>query len=248
MPTEDKEHLLISKEQLRATLAEHESDIGHKAGNGILTVLSGLAAIIPAIFSGYYKYGIWGIVGMIVLITLGGTAAIMGMKEIWSSIKHPFDSNKLGEEIISMSTHPFSIVAIKDTFQQFPNRFLLYYDTRWQCDFFLNYRTQTDERKNTEFIKKRLSEQLKVDVKSIQLDYKTEDIYTKYSVSDKCNKSYDHRIYQATIGKFPEIMKSDRFMIDGVSYHWATTQEMNNDPDIKAKNSEMVKLIEEYIS
>lgn len=163
--------------------------------------------------------------------------------------RHPEEKSLLKREggRISMSTHPFSIVAIKDTFRESPNRFLLYYDTRWQCDFFLNYRTQNNESKNVEFIKRRLSEQLKVGIEKIRLEYRTEDICTKYSVSDKCEKIYDHRIYQATLAEFPENMKADRFTIDGISYRWTTTQDMEKDPNIRAKNADVVKLIEEYI-
>lgn len=146
-----------------------------------------------------------------------------------------------------MSTHAFSIVAIRDTFESPSNRFLLYYDARWQCDFFLNYRTQTDEKQNREFIKQCLSEQLNVDAENIQLEYSIEATYRKFSVSDQCEKHYDHRLYQATIENFPEVMKADRFTINGIQYRWATLEDMKNDPDIRAKNAELVKLVEESI-
>lgn len=42
-------------------------------------------------------------------------------------------------------------------------------------------------------------------------------------------------------------MKADRFTIDGISYRWTTTQDMEKDPNIRAKNADVVKLIEEYI-
>ena len=32
--------------------------------------------------------------------------------------------------------HKFSIVAVKDNYNEYANRFLLYYDTAWRCWFF----------------------------------------------------------------------------------------------------------------
>lgn len=44
-----------------------------------------------------------------------------------------------------MKEHPHSIVLIKDTFHSNDNRFLLYYDARWDCRLFLNYATVTSD-------------------------------------------------------------------------------------------------------
>ena len=50
--------------------------------------------------------------------------------------------------------HPFSIVAIKDTFREFPNKYLLYYDNRWNCWFFFNFKTVENAEQNEASIKK----------------------------------------------------------------------------------------------
>lgn len=60
------------------------------------------------------------------------------------------DINKLNE-----IAHNYSIVLIKDSFQRFPNRFLVYEDKRWECKLFLNYKENPN---NKEFIKNHLSE------------------------------------------------------------------------------------------
>ena len=54
-------------------------------------------------------------------------------------------------------THSFSLVAIKNTFEEFPNQFLLYLDSKWDCWFFPNYATKEDEIENRENIIERLS-------------------------------------------------------------------------------------------
>ncbi len=60
----------------------------------------------------------------------------------------------------SETTHNHSIVAIRNSFEEFPNRFLVYYDTRWECFLFLNFKTNVN---NESFIINGLSHQLKTD-------------------------------------------------------------------------------------
>lgn len=78
--------------------------------------------------------------------------------------KKNYTHKKLYEDIAALdkTTHPFSIVVIKDTYQPYSNQFLVYRDTKWQCNFFLNYRTQSSETENEQFIKQRLSNELKI--------------------------------------------------------------------------------------
>ena len=58
--------------------------------------------------------------------------------------------------------------SIKDSFQKFPNRFLVYDDKRWGCKLFLNYK---DNSNNEDFIKKHLSGDLKIELEDIKLSY-----------------------------------------------------------------------------
>ena len=59
------------------------------------------------------------------------------------------DINKLNE-----ISHNHSIIVIKDTFNEFSNRFLVYNDTKWDCKFFLNYKENIN---NESYIKEHLS-------------------------------------------------------------------------------------------
>ena len=92
------------------------------------------------------------------------------------------DINKLNE-----IAHNHSIVVIKDSFQKFPNRFLVYEDARLGCEFFLNYKENPN---NEEFIRSHISNELKIDSGDIQLKYVAQKIHEKYSESAKENKVY----------------------------------------------------------
>ena len=50
---------------------------------------------------------------------------------------------------LNLIQHNHSLIAIRDTFEK-ENRFLVYYDERWDCKLFLNYKTvdQNNEGKN----------------------------------------------------------------------------------------------------
>ena len=90
------------------------------------------------------------------------------------------DINKLNE-----IAHNHSIILIKDSFQKFPNRFLVYDDKRWGCKLFLNYK---DNSNNEDFIKKHLSGDLKIELEDIKLSYLGQRIHEKYSEVQKSER------------------------------------------------------------
>lgn len=166
------------------------------------------------------------------------------MKE---SVRKPCSGDVLRADIMNLNevTHPFSIVAIRDTFNEYPNRFLLYYDTRWDCRFFPNYRTKAVEDENVENIRRRLSSELKVDADKISVSFCGERIQRKYSESDKVMKSYDHRLYSAALPLSGELCKDD-FIIDGKHFYWETVGQMYEDAQIRTKNLDVVSFVSDY--
>ncbi len=85
-----------------------------------------------------------------------------------------YNHKKLGNEIVDLdqTAHHHSIVAIKDTFQKYPNRYLVYEDKTWNCRFFLNYPMQLTETQNVDFLKQKISGALKIPVDAIELTKK----------------------------------------------------------------------------
>ena len=53
-------------------------------------------------------------------------------------------------EGLDMIQHNHSLIVIKDSFSGIKERYLLYYDEKWDCKLFLNYKTQ--DRNNEDVI------------------------------------------------------------------------------------------------
>lgn len=242
--------MVIDKTELELLLHKKNKFIGTKNLNGLDKIFAGITFAVPSIFGKYPNF--WGLNGetiKAILIILGFVYAGWGIVKLVKNKKNKYTKEDLLNDICDLDqiTHPFSIIAIKDTFNSYPNKFLLYYDERWDCKFFFSYRTLDDDNKNIKNIKTRLSNELKTPIKSINVDYITENIYQKYSVSDKIQKMYDHKIYYAKISKFNDELKNKHFIIDGKKFYWMTIQEMESDPNIIEKNLDIVNLVKKFI-
>lgn len=157
-----------------------------------------------------------------------------------------YNPEKMMKDIINLdqTAYHHSIVVFQDTFLSFPNRYLVYWDKRWQCWLFLNYPTQQDEEKNVENIRDKISRALKIDSSHILLERKCQRLQQKYSESHQEERHYDHVFYKGKITAFPEQMKADVFDIGGVSYRWMTMADMKANPDIRKKNLDVVEVVE----
>lgn len=143
-----------------------------------------------------------------------------------------------------MKEHPHSIVLIKDTFNPYSNRYLLYYDSRWKCKLFLNYSTvSSDVSQDVENIAKHLQMDLKISEHSIKGVFEFEKVHEKYSVSAQERKCYRHRFYRYEISRFPSEIKKDSFKIDGKKFYWMSIAEMENDKRIMEVNDDIVKMV-----
>ena len=159
-----------------------------------------------------------------------------------------YTHEKLLKEIQSLDLTPrkYSLVAIKDTFTEYPNRFLLYYDKDWDCPFLLNYKTRTSG--NEEALREVLSHELKVDPKEIRLKKVAKRTYQKLSPEEGIDKNYEHSLYLAGITDFPDILKADSFSIDGKSFAWMSIEDMRQDTRIQEKNLDVVSMLRESIT
>lgn len=239
--------LLIDKTQLELLLEKKKGNFKRNfdwAG----TIFAGITFIISAIFAEYPdKLSIPGIVFKTISILLGAAFTIWGIIMLIKCVTNKYSHIDLLNDIgnLNETQHLFSIVAVKDTFNKFPNRFLLYYDERWNCKFFFSFRTVDDDVTN---IKIRLSHELNIPENKIDTKYVANRIDRKFSVSDQVVKTYNHSLYLATISEFTEILKQDQFVIDGKHFFWMTIPEMERDPEIQKKNLDVVHFVQENIA
>lgn len=142
--------------------------------------------------------------------------------------------------------HPFSLIAIKDTFHEHPNRFLLYYDVRWKCWLFPNIRSDGSDTQNEQNIRERISHDLKININQVNATFLESRIQTKFSVSDQIQKVYEHKLYKVVI-PIPKDMHRKSFEKDGCKYCWMSKYEMLQDDDIRKNNLDVVEFITSVI-
>lgn len=238
--------ILLYESDLRLLLEKHREDIGRKAAWS--DIFAGVVFVSQSVFTSYFDLlGIPGVIWKGGFVLLGFAFAVRGIRITCSSRRHGFSHDALFEEIADMNkiTHPFSIVAIRDSYNKYPNRFLLYYDERWSCWFFPNYKTTKSADDNIPNICGRLSSQLKIPASSINLELKDEAVHEKYSRSDNVRKTYEHKLYNASIASFPDAEREDNFTVDGIRYRWMSIHDMENNHIIKEINSDVVSFVKE---
>lgn len=159
---------------------------------------------------------------------VGVTFTIKAVVDICKSKKNSYTYDDLLKDINTLNeiTHNHSIVVIRDSFNEYPNRFLVYYDPQWKCKLFINYK---DNVNNESYIKDHLFRELKVDKSAIKVDYVSQNISEKISRRDNQKKVYCHKLFLATIENFPEDMKQDTFICDGRTYHWESIIQLEKD-------------------
>lgn len=238
--------LLIDKLKLELLLERRRENI-NKNDSGADVFFAGFSFFLSTACAEFKD--IWIISGIsikTISIILGIGFSIRGIYMVINDNLNKYTHLDLGREITDLNEiqHRFSLVAIKDTFNEHPNRFLLYYDERWDCKFFFSYKTVDNDEEN---IKNRLSHELKINSSQISTEFKTEKIQKKFSVSHNEDRVYDHRVYYAEISEYKDNITKDEFEIDGKKFFWMTIQQMERDKRIAEINSDVIGLIKGVI-
>lgn len=237
--------ILIDDVKLNLLLEQKKSFIGKKVAWD--SILSAGSFLLSAIFASYGD--IWIIPGLafkIVFLLIGCIFTAKAILDVLKSSKNSYSYQDLLKDINTLNeiTHNHSIVAIRNSFNEYPNKFLVYDDPNWKCKLFINYK---DNVNNESFIKDHIFRELKVDISKIKISYISQIIGEKVSGRDNKTKVYCHKLFLATIEEFPEFMKDDTFECDGRTYHWQTILELENDPTAMEKNSDIIRFVKENI-
>lgn len=237
--------LAINKQKLERLLNQHKDDIGGNLYKRVADVIAALGVIIAAVTIEGISTFILCIKWIVCMLSI--SYGIWSMGRLIRTKVTKFDYKRLESEIMELdeTKHHHSLIAIKDTFNAHPNRFLLYYDKRWKCQLLLNYKTIDDESENEKNIINRLSQELKIAPEKIGLIKKRQEIYSKKSASHENQlRIYDHILYVANLSLFPEMIKEKNFDIQEKAFTWMTLQEMKQDKDIQEKNSDVLDMLE----
>lgn len=239
----------LREETLKLILTEHKDEIKKDWRSDIDKIITGIALIISIAFLDYSKYGINIKFLLIIVLCLAVIYTLYGMYNTYKNIKKPFNHKILFKRIQEenlMKEYPHSIILIKNTFENKPNKFLVYYDARWNCKLFLNYKTFKNYDENIKNIKNNLGMDLKIDEGDIRCAFEFDKVHTKYSVSAGKEKCYLHSFYKCVINNFNNKITEDEFTIDGKKYYWMSISEMEADKRIMEVNSDVVKMVKEH--
>lgn len=212
------------------------------------SVLSAVSFLVSVFLASYRDIlGIPGICFKCTFIIIGIFFTGKSIHDVYNSLKNTYTAADLFADInkLNQITHNHSIIAIKDSFSKYPNRFLLYFDSRWSCDLFLNFKENIN---NESFIISAVSHRLKINASDISIRYIAQSIHEKFSVSHKENRVYCHRLYLVSIKNFPSQLKKSTFEVDGTSYKWMSLSEMEMDQRIMEVNSDIVQFVKNNCS
>ena len=191
---------------------------------------------------------IFGISGEIIKVFFCTIGILYAVKIIWDFYKYrrnKYTHKVLMKEIedLDMIQHKHSLIMIKKIINQKETQFLLYYDEKWDCKLFLNYKTT--ERNNEQNIMSRIAEGFNVDVQTINCRYVASRVQEKYSVSHNEDRVYQHRLYEVSFDRIPEAAGNDDFIINDRHYYWMSISDMEKDANIVQKNLEVVDFVKE---
>lgn len=246
MRIDDKELKIIANNDLKLLLEQKRGFIGKRLSWDL--VVTGLLFALPLIPTTFND--LWGIPGNVykwVLISIGFAIILTGIIQMAVAEKKKYTADDLYNDIVELEppAKRFSLVAIKDTFQKYPNRYLLYYDQKWDCKFFPNFKSMEDEEENKANIIGKISVMLNVPADRLSAEFKAQAIQRKFAPADNAINIYDHKLYEITISSFPKELKQSSFTIEGKQFYWLTINDMLKDRRIYEMNLSVVSFVKE---
>lgn len=141
-----------------------------------------------------------------------------------------------------------SIVAVRDASGTVRNRYLLYRDNRWECDFFPNHGTEGTVPMEKPALAEWLSGQFEIPESALGLTYIREMSHSKPSLSHGGEmRDYVYRLWIADVTEMPDAWKHERFTVGGLSCRWATIADMEADSRIMEVNDDVVGMVKGFV-
>ena len=138
-----------------------------------------------------------------------------------------------------MLEHTHAIVILKNN----NGEYLQYFDKRWNCFLFPNCKLVNDNHLQT--IKEYLQKTLNIEVGAININYVTDIIHEKYSVSAGKMKEYHHYFYVIKETNFCEFHSEKHFEINTLKFLWMSLADLEADEQVQKVNSDIVSYIKQ---
>ncbi|KFI92183.1 hypothetical protein BISA_0579 [Bifidobacterium saguini DSM 23967] len=230
--------LRIDSDRLQTKLQERREFIGFvsKATHGVALV-EGFFLILSAFTAGLPSWLAMALGFVAVMVTL---YSLVGLIITW---RKGYNAEELYQELKDMdrTEKHSSIIAINDG-----NRYLLYHDRQWGCDFFPNHATADNETENVRLLSDYLSTGFDIPKDDFTLIRVTDETHEKYSTEHEENRVYDYTLYKAHIKRMPDAWRSERFHVDSKDCRWMTCDEMLSDETIRRINHDVVSMVRDH--
>lgn len=186
---------------------------------------------------------------------LSGVVAFAFMIEcvyhIINIYKNPYDADKLLKDVEAMdrTERRSPIIAVRNATNNFKNRYLVYYDDGWKCDFFPNHRTAETQDADEKHIVEYLSDSFEIPADDFSITHVGADSKAKASAEhDNELRYYDYQFYKADVNRVPKAWKGDSFSVGSKRCRWMTLDEMLRDPNIEKKNHDVITYVKGNIA
>lgn len=224
--------ILFSRHSLQILLNAKKSKICNNRGEGIAIIFAAVAFVLPVVYTSMPTWAKCACTVIAIIYAIYGVTKIM----------NGYTIDNLENDILALNeiASRHSIIVIRDTFNEYASRFLVYYDSRWDCYLFPNYKTA--EHDNEQSIIKHLSCDLHVPEDSMEIDYRITNFHRKHSVSNNREKLYEHALYVASFD-VPADEQSAEFTVAGRKYKWMTYDELLADKRVQDVNLDIVSWV-----
>ncbi len=236
--------LLVDDKDLQLLLEKKRDLIGNKVT--IDMIIAGVSFMLSVITADYgVMLGVSGVIWKTIFFMIGVYYCAKIAKRIYQMWKNEYTHETLYNDIKKLDEiqHNHSLVIIKNTFEEDIDKYLVYFDERWECKLFLNYKTQVyNDEQN---IINNVSNDLRINPELIHCNYIASKIQEKYSHSHKENRIYNHRLYEVKIDQFDDEMKKSDFKKYEKHYYWMKMEQMQNDSEIQKENLDVIDFVKE---
>lgn len=229
--------LRIDSEQLHAALRDKRDHIGYgPIAANVSNLVAGIfyipAAVTASCMLGRALYGVAAI-----------AFVIFGLYNSICSIKNKYTDEDLFKDVVAMNRplRKSLIIAVTDGADS--NRYLLYFDRNWGCDFFPNRQATGNADADMESAKRYLSAEFGIPESSVTLKPAGFTESTKFSTEHQECRDYVYQLYRAYLDGIPESWTGERFTVRDKECRWMTLNEMLAGDTINSINHDVITLV-----
>lgn len=238
--------LRIEESDLNAVLLAHKDAIGSlSVGHGVADAVAGVFYLATALSAGFP------VILQNGLAIIGVLFACYGVWQWRRASRNRYTDRQLFEDIRRMDRTEVrsSLIAVKGCGDGFGNRFLLYRDHGWDCDFLPNKKTTDPAPDEARRLAYYLSEQYDIPYDDFDISFVVDAESEKECVEHGNQLRYYHyRLYQAVVKRMPEQWKSLSFKTSGgKECRWLSVDEMFADQRIRQVNGDVVTAVRDYL-